>query len=283
MQLMGIRLDQTPQADTRGRWLQPPRLRTLAEEGERHASWLELFFDLVFVVAITELSHYLVTDSVLAAVIYVNERCSGRRSSCPARASRCSWLSRREPILVCEASVRDPRGGGGVRLRGLGTDVMGSAPRRPHRPTSDRRFDRGADPTLRRQPVESGARLLAREERTVRPLLGVPLRAKVPDELLDQQRDRQAFRLLDTVTPLQNRERVIRRHEREASSTARGQEAPSGLRLPALSLPPLGRRSCFRAGHLERPRGFDWVPGPAHRVLRRALLTLSPSDRYALN
>jgi low temperature requirement protein LtrA len=35
-------------------WLRPPRLRTLAEEddeNERHASWLELFFDLVFVVA----------------------------------------------------------------------------------------------------------------------------------------------------------------------------------------------------------------------------------------
>jgi low temperature requirement protein LtrA len=62
MQPMGIRLEQTAQADTRARWLQPPRLRTLAEEGERHASWLELFFDLVFVVAITELSHYLVTD-----------------------------------------------------------------------------------------------------------------------------------------------------------------------------------------------------------------------------
>jgi low temperature requirement protein LtrA len=62
MQLMGIRLEQTPQADPRARWLQPPRLRTLAEEGDRHASWLELFFDLVFVVAITELSHYLVTD-----------------------------------------------------------------------------------------------------------------------------------------------------------------------------------------------------------------------------
>jgi low temperature requirement protein LtrA len=62
MQPMGIRLDQTPQADLRTHWLQPPRLRTLAEEGERHASWLELFFDLVFVVAITELSHYLVTD-----------------------------------------------------------------------------------------------------------------------------------------------------------------------------------------------------------------------------
>ena len=41
-------------------WLRPPRLRTLAgedAEDERHASWLELFFDIVFVVAIAELSH----------------------------------------------------------------------------------------------------------------------------------------------------------------------------------------------------------------------------------
>jgi low temperature requirement protein LtrA len=62
MQLMGIRLEPPPPADASERWLRPPRLRTLTEEGERHASWLELFFDLVFVVAITELSHYLVTD-----------------------------------------------------------------------------------------------------------------------------------------------------------------------------------------------------------------------------
>jgi len=57
---MGIRLEQP--ARENGRWLQPPRLRTLADEGERHASWLELFFDLVFVVAVAELSHYLVID-----------------------------------------------------------------------------------------------------------------------------------------------------------------------------------------------------------------------------
>ena len=43
-------------------WFRPPRLLTLADEGERHASWLELFFDLVFVVAITELSQALVSD-----------------------------------------------------------------------------------------------------------------------------------------------------------------------------------------------------------------------------
>jgi low temperature requirement protein LtrA len=48
------------QADVR--WFEPPRLLTLSEEGERRASWLELFFDLVFVVAITELSGYLVSN-----------------------------------------------------------------------------------------------------------------------------------------------------------------------------------------------------------------------------
>ena len=42
-------------------WFQP-RLLTLAPEVDRRASWLELFFDLVFVVAITELSQFLVED-----------------------------------------------------------------------------------------------------------------------------------------------------------------------------------------------------------------------------
>src|SRR6266568_6211568 len=59
MQRMGIQLRE---ADAQVNWFQPPRLRTLADEGERHASWLELFFDLVFVVAITELSRELVAD-----------------------------------------------------------------------------------------------------------------------------------------------------------------------------------------------------------------------------
>src|ERR1700742_2499489 len=40
------------------RWLRPPRLRTTeAGAPERHASWLELFFDLVLVVAIAQLGH----------------------------------------------------------------------------------------------------------------------------------------------------------------------------------------------------------------------------------
>jgi len=58
--MTGIRVGR--HASSESRWLQPPRLRTLSEEGERHASWLELFFDLVFVVAITELSSQLVVD-----------------------------------------------------------------------------------------------------------------------------------------------------------------------------------------------------------------------------
>src|SRR5205823_7341428 len=44
-------------------WFVPPRLRTAEDPAaERHASWLELFFDLVFVVAITELAQALVVD-----------------------------------------------------------------------------------------------------------------------------------------------------------------------------------------------------------------------------
>jgi low temperature requirement protein LtrA len=45
--------------------LRPPRLRTVEDEGERHASWLELFFDVVFVVAIAQLAHELVVDHSL--------------------------------------------------------------------------------------------------------------------------------------------------------------------------------------------------------------------------
>lgn len=41
-------------------WLQPPQLRIGEDsEEERHATWLELFYDLVFVVAISQLAHNL--------------------------------------------------------------------------------------------------------------------------------------------------------------------------------------------------------------------------------
>jgi low temperature requirement protein LtrA len=39
---------------------QPPTLRQdSAEDSDRRATWLELFYDLVFVVTISQLSHYL--------------------------------------------------------------------------------------------------------------------------------------------------------------------------------------------------------------------------------
>jgi low temperature requirement protein LtrA len=44
----------------RSLWHRPPVLRSSKDiKPERHASWLELFFDLVFVIAVAELSHYL--------------------------------------------------------------------------------------------------------------------------------------------------------------------------------------------------------------------------------
>jgi low temperature requirement protein LtrA len=62
---VGIRVGAKDAAAARGRdgrepWFVPPRLLTTQEVGERHATWLELFFDLVFVVAVTQLSHELV-------------------------------------------------------------------------------------------------------------------------------------------------------------------------------------------------------------------------------
>jgi low temperature requirement protein LtrA len=45
--------------------VRPPRLRTLEDDGERHASWLELFFDVVFVVAIAQLAEELILDHSL--------------------------------------------------------------------------------------------------------------------------------------------------------------------------------------------------------------------------
>jgi low temperature requirement protein LtrA len=64
---MGPRLQGRPST---GRWLVPPRLRTAGESLEdRHASWLELFFDLVFVVAIAELARGLEVDHSAAGVL----------------------------------------------------------------------------------------------------------------------------------------------------------------------------------------------------------------------
>ncbi|RAM49844.1 MAG: low temperature requirement protein A [Hapalosiphonaceae cyanobacterium JJU2] len=45
-------------------WFQPPRLRIDAESEEKngHATWLELFYDLVFVVAVSQVAHNLSED-----------------------------------------------------------------------------------------------------------------------------------------------------------------------------------------------------------------------------
>jgi len=45
---------------------EPPRLRTLGEDESRHSTWLELFFDLVFVVAVAQLGRELGTDVTAA-------------------------------------------------------------------------------------------------------------------------------------------------------------------------------------------------------------------------
>jgi low temperature requirement protein LtrA len=52
-------------------WFQPPRLRVGEglEENSRRATWLELFFDLVFVVAISQLASNLHKDATIAGFI----------------------------------------------------------------------------------------------------------------------------------------------------------------------------------------------------------------------
>ncbi len=51
-------------------WWQPPQLRIDRNgETERHATWLELFYDLVFVVTITQLSHTLSANISLSGVL----------------------------------------------------------------------------------------------------------------------------------------------------------------------------------------------------------------------
>ncbi|MFN6538696.1 MAG: low temperature requirement protein A [Nostoc sp. EkiNYC01] len=51
-------------------FIQPPRLRIGEEtEEERHATWLELFYDLVFVVAVSQLAHNLNEDISLSGLL----------------------------------------------------------------------------------------------------------------------------------------------------------------------------------------------------------------------
>lgn len=48
--------------------LQPPRLRIGEDNEERHATWLELFYDLVFVVAVSQLAHNLSGDVTISGI-----------------------------------------------------------------------------------------------------------------------------------------------------------------------------------------------------------------------
>lgn len=51
------------------KWWQAPQLRIDEEAEERRATWLELFYDLVFVVAIAQLAHKLNEDVSLSGLI----------------------------------------------------------------------------------------------------------------------------------------------------------------------------------------------------------------------
>lgn len=60
-------VDQRPPTSALAGLLRPPRFRAgEPSEGERHATWFELFFDLVFVVAVAELAHGLAEDASVA-------------------------------------------------------------------------------------------------------------------------------------------------------------------------------------------------------------------------
>ncbi|MGH8002443.1 MAG: low temperature requirement protein A, partial [Brasilonema sp.] len=53
-----------------GSFIEPPRLRIGEDsEEERRATWLELFYDLVFVVAVSQLAHYLHDHVSLSGVL----------------------------------------------------------------------------------------------------------------------------------------------------------------------------------------------------------------------
>lgn len=50
-------------------WWRPPGVYSQVEEGVRHASWLELFFDLVFVVNVAQLGLYLHDNQTMAGLV----------------------------------------------------------------------------------------------------------------------------------------------------------------------------------------------------------------------
>ena len=82
---MGIPVvERAPGAETgRQPWLVPPRLRTAADAPEeRRATWLELFFDLVFVAAVGQLANALSAEPSATRFFDCSER-RKRRSASP--------------------------------------------------------------------------------------------------------------------------------------------------------------------------------------------------------
>jgi hypothetical protein len=124
---MGIRVGERAQPDRRERWFVPPRLLTRDETGERHATWLELFFDVVFVVAITELSHQLVVDHSTAGflrfaalfipvfVAWQGYMAYATRFDTDDLAFRVAYFAAMLAIAAMAVLIGDVARGGGVR------------------------------------------------------------------------------------------------------------------------------------------------------------------------
>jgi len=114
---------------TRRPWLRPPQLRTLdADQGERHATWLELFFDLVFVISIAEVVHtledyrslgdFLGTAGLFVAVwwAWVGYTVYADRFDTDDPLHRVLVLAGMVAVVVMALSVHDALHGGSVRF-----------------------------------------------------------------------------------------------------------------------------------------------------------------------
>ena len=110
------------------RWLRPPQLRTLDDQGERHATWLELFFDLVFVISIAEVAHtledyrtlpdFLGTAGLFVAVwwAWVGYTVYADRFDTDDVAHRVLVLAGMLAVIAMALSVHDALHGGSARF-----------------------------------------------------------------------------------------------------------------------------------------------------------------------
>jgi low temperature requirement protein LtrA len=113
---------------TRRRWLRPPQLRTLDDQGERHATWLELFFDLVFVICIAEVVHtledyrslgdFLGTAGLFVAVwwAWVGYTVYADRFDTDDVVHRALVLAGMLAVVAMALSIHDALHGGGARF-----------------------------------------------------------------------------------------------------------------------------------------------------------------------